>query len=158
MLKPRYPVYIMKRAAILLAFFVFSCASGSGQANSNEPKVELRQLVGPSNVGSIGAFDVRYELRVANPSPDAITLKRVELRSINGGSYVLTNNAPFTFNETIQPGNTTAVAFWAHAYVRVRPNDFGSSEPVTLRAVASFQSGKKRFQKVIHQTLSQFGE
>jgi hypothetical protein len=158
MLKPRYPLHIMKRAAILLAFIAFSCASGSSQAPSKEPVIDLHQIVGPSNVQSVGPFDVKYELRVANPSTEPITLRRFEIRSINGGSYVLVNNVPFTFNETIQPGSSSSVSLWAHAYAQVRPNDFGSSEPVTLRGVASFQSGTRKFQKVFHKTLSQFGE
>jgi hypothetical protein len=158
MLTPRYRLHIMKPAAILLAFLAFSCASGSGQASAKEPVIDLHQIVGPSNVQSVGPFDVKYELRISNPATEPITLKRFEIRSINGGAYVLVNNAPFTFNETIQPGNSTSVSLWAHAYAQVRPNDFGSSEPVTLRGVASFQSGTKRFQKVFHKTLSQFGE
>jgi len=158
MLTPRYGEHTMKFAAILLSFLVFSCASGSNQAAAVEPQLDIRQVTGPSNVQSAGPFDVKYELRIANPAAEPITLKRFEIRSINGGSYVLTNNAPFSFNETIQPGNSTSVSLWAHAYAQTRPNDFGSSEPVTLRGVASFQSGTRRFQKVFHKTLSQFGD
>ncbi len=114
------------------------------------------QLVGTSEVQAVGPFDVKYGMRITNPSTQPITLRRIELRQIGTGTYMLTRNAPILRQDTIEPGGSIEVSFWQHAYSRVLPGSFGSSEPVTLRVVTFFASPHGSFQQIKQVVLGQF--
>lgn len=148
----------MKRAAVVLAALAaFSCASDNNPKNERV-KLDLEQLVGASQVQSVGRFDVQFGLAVQNPSNEAVTLKSIELTQIGTGSYQIRRDPGdrHSFNQTIAPGQTAAVSFWVHAYQRVLPGTFGASEPVTLRAIVYFDSPSGQFHQVVQKVLGQF--
>src|SRR5436305_1380946 len=111
----------MKHAAVvLLALAAFSCASDSNSKN-DRVKLQMEQLVGASQVQSVGRFDVQFGVEVENPSNAPVTLKSIELTQIGTGSYQIrqagvSGGTPdhYNFNETIAPGQTKAVSFWVH--------------------------------------------
>jgi hypothetical protein len=147
----------MKQALTLLLVLAAGCATGSKDgAAQPPPELEFVQLVGTNEVQSAGPFDVKYGVRVRNPSTQPITLRRIELRQIGTGTYQLVRNSPVLLQETIGPGGSVEVSFWQHAYARVLPGNFGSSEPVTLRVVAFFESPHGSFQRIKQVVLGQF--
>jgi hypothetical protein len=145
----------MKQAlGLLLLLAAAGCATGS--KNQPVPEIEFVQLVGTSDVQTIGPFDVKYGMRVRNPSAQPITLRRIEVRQIGAGTYQLVRNVPVLVRETIEPGGAVEVSFWQHAFSRVLPGSFGSSEPVTLRVIAFFDSPGGNFQRIKQVVLGQF--
>lgn len=154
-----------KTVALLLLVLTTACASSSrsdrdaGRSRREKKRVaiDVVQLVGPANVQSVGNYDVQFGVAVKNLSNEPVTIRRVELRQIGTGTYML-NGPPdsFLFSKKVPPGSREGVAFWMHAYVRVRQGDFGSSEPVSLRATVFFDSPTGPFREVIHKVLGQF--
>ena len=155
----------MKRAialsmmlASVSAFTACSSSSGSGgqkKADIIQPEVDIRELVGPSDMGYMsGPVDIQYEVRVANRSGEPISLKRIEVQSSNtGGAYRLRHDV-YPFKETIAPSGFTTVKFWAHAYAysgRAR-----QTEPVTFRGIIYFDSPAGAFQKIFIKELMQW--
>jgi hypothetical protein len=147
----------MKQALALLLVLAAGCATGSKSgAAQPRPEIEFVQLVGTNEVQSTGPFDVKYGVRVKNPSAQPITLRRIELRQIGTGTYQLVRNTPVMLKETVGPGDSVEVSFWQHAYARVLPGNLGSSEPVTMRVLAFFESPHGSFQEIKQVILGQF--
>jgi len=150
----------MKRAAfLLLAFAIFACASDANKKN-DRVHLNLQQIVGASTVQSTGRFDVQFGLTVENPTNEVVTLKYVELTQIGTGSYQIRRDATgsdrYPFDVKILPAETKQVTFWVHAYQRTLPGTFGASEPVTVRAIAYFDSASGAFHQVVQKVLGQF--
>ncbi len=149
----------MKQAlALLLALAAAGCATGSKNlaAEQARPEIDFVQLVGTADIQLTGPFDVKYGMRVTNPSAQPITLRRIEVRQIGTGTYHLVRNTPVLMKEMIEPGGSVEVSFWQHAYSLVRPGSFGSSEPVTLRVLVFFESPGGNFQQIKQVMLGQF--
>lgn len=146
----------MKRFLALAAILAAGCASGG---NTRRVNIDLLQLVGPTALQPIGNFDVQYGVAVENTLNEPVTIRRVEIRQIGTGSYVLARPIDsFPFTKTIPPGATDGVSLWMHAYAVVRAGDFGASEPVSLRVIVFFESPSGSFQQVVHKVLGQFNE
>ena len=150
----------MKQAlTVLMALALAACASAPKDAAPAQraPEIEFVQLVGASDVQATGPFDVKYGMRVTNPSTQPITLRRVELRQIGSGTYVLArNNTPVLLKELIEPGGSIEISFWQHAFQRVLPGSFGASEPVSLRVISFFDTPTGHSQAIKQVVLGQF--
>src|SRR6266498_3490910 len=104
-------------AAILLAAACASTPKGP-KANIPAPDIDVEQTFGPGEAGyPDGPLEVKYEIRIVNKATMPITLKRLNLHTVNppGGAYTL--NPPFehSFNITIPPASEQVVTLWAHA-------------------------------------------
>jgi hypothetical protein len=147
----------MKRFALLAALLLAACSSSQGpKANIPEPQLEIEQTFGPGDLGYPDApFDVKYEVRVVNRAAVPITLKRVNLHTVNppGGAYTLTAPLIHPFEVTIPPTGEKTVELWAHA------QGYGVSmrdrEPVTIKGVAYFQTPQGYINLPISQELQQ---
>src|SRR5205085_11247536 len=99
----------MKRLAVLLALLLAACSSSSSQApkaNIAAPDFDMEQTYGPGDVGyPDGPIDVKYEIRIKNNSTVPMTLKRLNLHTVNppGGAYTLTQPLEHSMNVTIPP-------------------------------------------------------
>jgi hypothetical protein len=152
-----------KKVALLLLVVATACASATDPDAVPRKKdagkrvsIDLVQLVNPSEVQSIGNFDIQYGVSVENLSKEPVTIRRVEIRQIGTGSYVLRGPTDsFHFAQKVVPGTREGVSFWMHAYIRVRPGEFGASEPVSLRATVFFDSPTGPFREVVHKVLGQ---
>ena len=140
-------------AALLLAL---GCAS-SGAPAGPEPDVTLIQLsrVAEGTQYDTGPVTAHYAVEVKNTTAEPLQLRRVTVLSIGGGSYTLPSYSQ-GFNETIVPGETKSVDFWAPAYVSIQ-TVAGANGPVTLRGTLEFEAGSKKFQKVVVQNLAPAG-
>jgi hypothetical protein len=146
---------MMKRALIAVAAIaVLSCTSSA--TRNDRVKLDLGQIVGAADTQMTGQFDVQLGLEVENPTTEAVTLKRIEVTQIGTGAWVLTRNTPFTSKQVIAAGTTAEVAFWVHAFQRIVPGTFGSSEPVSLRALVYFESPSGPFHQIVQRTITQF--
>lgn len=157
MTTPRSP-HLMKRAIVILAVLLSACATNSAN-DPTRPQIDLEELTGPADIGYVrGRFDVQYQLTVANPGGDPITLRRVELQSTGGGGAYAVRRDFKVFSELIAPGTQASVTFWMHAISNYYPGDMGSNSPVSIRGVATFDSPKGSLHQVFVKLLSQFPE
>jgi hypothetical protein len=143
------------RARIAVAVFfigLLGFASRSSGADAPKLDIQLKQVSMPSDVFYFrGPVNIQYQLTVTNPTNEPVTLRRIDLSTIGPGAYSLhTGATPIT--RTIPPNSTATInlSAWGHAsggFIR-------SSEPVTLRGLAYFDSpGHKSFIKQFTETF-----
>jgi hypothetical protein len=136
---------VMKRFALLsLVVFLAACGS-SGVSNGPharllEPELQIRQVVGPPELGfPTGQMEVKFNIRVENRSGEPLSLKKLDLSSSNpeGGAYTVIHRSYFPKME-IGPNQTGSIDIWVRAYGWGR--GMRESEPVTLHGAAYFDS------------------
>ena len=124
----------MNRAFAVLIVLLFTAACASSATDPTRPLIDIQELTGPRDMGYVrGAFDVQYQLTVANRGADPITLRRVELATTGGGGAYSLRRDFKVFKELIAPGTQASVTFWMHAISNYYPGDLGSSSPVSIR-------------------------
>jgi hypothetical protein len=149
----------MKRLAVLAAMLIVAaCSSGSQgpQANVAQPDLTFEQTFGPGDVGYPDApIDVKYQVHIVNKSTVPITLKRINLHTVNppGGAYTLTQPLVHPFQVTIPPSGETTVELWAHA--RSYGVSMRDREPVTLKGLAYFDTPQGYINTPVNQELQQ---
>jgi hypothetical protein len=136
--------------------FALGCAS-SGAPSGPEPDVTLVQLsrVAEGTQNDTGPVSAHYGVEVKNTLTEPLQLRRVTVQSIGGGSYTLPSHSQ-GFNETIGPGETKSVSFWAPAYVSMQ-TVAGTNGPVTVRGMLEFEAGSRKFQTVVVQNIAPAG-
>src|SRR5258708_4754732 len=136
---------VLMLTAVLLAI---GCATNDA-APGAEPDVTLIQLsrVAEGTQYDTGPISAQYAVVVKNTMTEPLKLRHVNMQSIGGGSYTLPSYSQ-GFNESILPGETKQVSFWAPAYVSMQ-TVAGANGPVTLRATLEFEAASREFQKVV---------
>jgi len=148
----------MRTALTLTALFVLAaCATNSG-APGPEPDINIYQIsrVAVGTEHDTGPVSAQFAVEVKNKLTEPLNLRRVAVQSIGGGAYTLPSYSQ-AFNETIAPGETKRVSFWAPAFVSMNTVG-GANGPVTLRASLEFEAGGKKFQKVEVQNVGTMGD
>jgi len=140
------------RNVTFAALFLAACGSIGAKAPVTEPEILVEQLstVAPAAIRISGNISLQYRVTIHNVSDTPLTLTRVDLNSIGAGAYTL-NATSRSFNLPIAPGATQSVEFWTSG--TVDPTILGADGPVTLRAVAGFDSAKGSFQSVVTQQV-----
>jgi hypothetical protein len=149
---------IMRTILLLPALLILAaCATNSG-APGLEPDINIYQVsrVAVGTEHDTGPVSAQFAVEVKNKLAEPLSLRRVAVQSIGGGAYTLPSYSQ-AFNETIAPGETKRVAFWAPAFVAVN-TVAGANGPVTLRAALDFEAGGKKFQKVEVQNVGTMGD
>lgn len=153
----------MKRlAAVLTSLVVLSCASsGTSETGANaaavpQPEFLFVQLVGPQELNwPVGELEVQYGVRVVNRANIPIRLRQIELTPVGGeGAYVVLKQRYF-FDQEIAAGNMKEFPFWAKATSDGRRYAINAQSPISVRAVAFFESESGKFRKVFTAHLSQ---
>jgi hypothetical protein len=152
----------MRTALVLTALLlVFGCATDSATDSAASggpgPEVALVQLsrVAEGTQHDTGPISTQYAVEVKNTLAAPVQLRHVSVQSIGGGSYTLPAYSQ-GFNETIAPGATGRVTFWAPAYVAMN-SVAGANGPVTIRGMIELESEGKKFQKVVIQNIAPAG-
>jgi hypothetical protein len=152
----------MKRLPFaLILILAVACASSNSQKGKTakpDPPIEIEQLVGPAELNyPYGPIEVQYQLMVQNPTPQPITLTRVEVATLNsqGAAYTLRRDF-YNLKKTIAPNATDSVTFWAKAFSYGR--GIRDTEPITLRAIVYFEWPGGNFQKIFIRELPQYGQ
>ncbi len=138
-------------AMLLLA----ACASSPQTPKAPEVEVHLAQVSGSRDMFFFaGPVNVEFEITVTNPTREAVTLTRLELRTVGGGAY--TFRAPSQpMHVTVRPGLASVVRFSATAIAR--GGNASSVEPVTVRGMAYFDAPSGSFTRLFNETLGQLG-
>ncbi|HYR27020.1 MAG TPA: hypothetical protein VEU30_01055 [Thermoanaerobaculia bacterium] len=149
----------MKRLTLLAcAFVLLSCAGGRPKTNIAQPELQLYQLIGPADLNyPAGSIEVQFALRIANRSSQPITLRQIQMVPVSlGGPYRVVSNT-YHFNKVIDANAAEEVPFWARAVAEGDAFANDANAPVSLRAVAQFQSPAGAFRQVLMKTFSQQG-
>lgn len=151
---------LVRLVAPLLLLTVVSCSSmksdsglGNAKVKLTRPEIALTQLsVVPSAARHVdGGLPIQYRLRVANRAGEPITLKQVTLQTMGSGAYTVDpTSRPFA--ETIQPDQYTTVEFWVPA--QAEDTIMGANGPVTVRAIAQFDSPQGQFTQTVVQQVN----
>ncbi|MEO8032807.1 MAG: hypothetical protein ABI837_00100 [Acidobacteriota bacterium] len=151
-------------AAICSTLLVTGCASsqsdsgmGNAKASIVEPEITITQVSTVSEVARniTGGFPVKFQMKVENKAKHPITLKRVELQSVGYGAYDL-GPSSIPFQKEIASDGEAIVEFFIPAHV-TDATISGANGPVTLRAVAQFDSNQGQFQHMWVQQVHEFG-
>ena len=133
----------MKTRAVLrlLACWLLAAACASTPSGSaNEPEIRIVQLPASEFVAELhGAVSIAYQLTVRNRMSETITLRQVEMQTLDRSPYAL-RNTPATFDEIIEPGKEAVVIFemWAEP----RPGKAAKVNTVWIQGTAEFESSK----------------
>jgi hypothetical protein len=147
--------YLMLVATCVAAL---GCGSNANKVKLIEPEVELYQLVGPADLNyPRGQIEVQLGLRVANRSELPIKLRRVAISPVGGGGPYRVRTQSYFFNREIPPGRYEDIAFWARANATGDAFSIDANAPITLRAIAYFDSPAGATRKVLLKTFTQFG-
>lgn len=156
---PSYLETVIVRTVLVLTalLLVFGCATDSATSGGPEPDVTLIQMsrVAEGTQHDTGPISAQYAVEVKNTLASPLQLRRVSVQSIGGGAYTLPAYSQ-GFSETIEPGATKRVTFWAPAYVAMN-TVAGANGPVTIRGTIEFESEGKKFQKIVVQNIAPTG-
>ena len=146
--------------AIVLTAALAGCASTQSESGMGHAKVKLTEpeltIVQTSLVPQVarditGPIPVHYKMRVANKSGEPITLTSLQLQSVGYGAYSLQSQS-HPFKQKIAPDHFEIVEFWMPATIQ-DASLYGANGPVTLRAVAHFDSPVGQFDQVVVQQV-----
>ena len=148
----------MKRLALVAAIFLAACSSApqGPKANIAAPDFDIDQTFGPGDVGyPDGPIEVKYLIRVRNNSTVPMTLRRVNLHTVNppGGPYTLTTPLEHTMNVAIPPNGEQTFELWAHA--RSYGVSMRDRQPVTVKGVAYFETPQGYYNQILNQEIPQ---
>ena len=150
----------MKRLLLFLGVaFLAACSSTSSQkVNIIQPEIEMYQLVGPADLNyPSGEIEVQFGLHIANKSSETIKLRQVEMTPVGyGGPYAVRRRTYF-FKEDIEGLGSKEVSFWARAVAEGDAYAGDANAPVSLRAVAMFETPNGSFRKILMKTFNQQG-
>lgn len=131
-------------------------SSSTEHGSTTDFDLSLEQTNVPIQIGSQSTLDFRYAIEVRNQSASPVTLKRISLSSVSSAPVVI-GTTTRAFNETLAPGESRTVEFWATALIE----DFtrGARLPVTLRIRPTFNdgSGKDRSETFTRRVAAKYG-
>lgn len=148
----------MKRALIVAVLFLGACASSQNEVINPPPQIDVVQVYGPADIPySRGQESVlgEYAFRIENKANVPITLRRIELSSLAGGTIGL-RREDRSFTRTINPGSAEVVSVNARVYFRTTSSGSPTNEPLTIRAVLYFESPNGSFRRIITRNIGQF--
>ena len=146
--------------AVALIVTMAGCASSKSESGLGNAKVKLIEpeiaftqtnYLPPVAKDMAGAIPVHYAVRVANKSGEPITLTRIDVQSLGIGAYTLASQSR-PFKTKIAPDHFEVVDFWVPAYIG-DVTVYGANGPVTLRAVAHFDSPVGQFDSIVVQQV-----
>jgi hypothetical protein len=148
----------MKRALLPAILLLAACASSKNAVVSPLPEIDVVQVYGPADIPYSRGQDsvmAEYAFRVRNGANVPITLRRIEMSSLTGGTIAL-RREDRAFNRTVNPGSAEVVSLTARVYFRTTSSGSPTNEPLTIRAVLYFESANGSFRRIITRNIGQF--
>jgi hypothetical protein len=137
----------------LIALLLFAAACSSSPKNEGPPiGVDLALINTPSNLLYFaGPVNVQFEVTLTNPTDQTVTLRRLDLRTLGGGSFFLRATGT-PFHVAVKPhGSTTAtMSAWGSS----RGGMLAEDEPIQLQGTAYFDGPNGSFVRLFNTRLS----
>jgi len=148
-------VIMRSRVSVVLAIvFAAACASSGNRSDSPPVTVQVTPLNERSDVYYFsGPIALQFQVAVANPTNETLTLRRLELQTFGSGAFVLRSSSPM--NVTVKPKGTTTVTI--SVWGRALGGFLHSNEPVSLRTTAYFDGAHGAFVKISQEMLQPAG-
>jgi len=138
---------MIRRVSLLFLVSMFALACGSASSarppGIAAPAIEAG-LVGTVFFGSGNSAPANVDVIATNRANVPIVLRSVQLDTPGMATYGLIRTTR-NVRETIAPGESKRVTIFATAVTNVR----NPSEPLTLRVIADFESGKDRWREIV---------
>ena len=145
----------MKSAISALAVCLLLACASSNQPSGPNVTMQLQPIGQPTDVFYFsGPINLQYLLVINNPTDQALTLTRLDLRTIGPGAYSLRTTAT-PMNLKVAPNSTTVytISVWGYS----RGGYLASTEPVTLQGTAYFKGPSGAFIRLFNQNISPLG-
>ena len=141
----------MRRGMVsALLLLVLACAT-STDTSPIDVDLRIEQLPDAGfAVEDRGAFSIAYQMTVRNRTPDRMTLRRIDMRTIGRSPYTL-RDAPAILNEPVEPGAEATVTFTMWGYSAGQRS--GKREMVQVTGTAAFESAKGFLEKEFTQSF-----
>jgi hypothetical protein len=146
--------------AFSLLFIAAACTSGNqlsqNAAHIPQPEITIISRTDMSNIPSVASgIEAHFEFRIVNQAEVPITLRRIDLDGLGGGSIGIQSKNR-QFNTVIAPHTAQSADFVTTAFIN-DPSSFNGRSPVQVRAVAVFDSPDGSLQKVVQQQVRMDG-
>jgi LEA14-like dessication related protein len=145
------------RTVIFSTLLLAAACTSTNQVSQNvahipQPEITIIGRTDMTNVPTVASsIEAHFEFRIVNQADVPITLRRIDLDSLGGGSIgVQARNRQF--NIVIAPHSVQSADFMTTAYIN-DPNNFSGHSPVQIRAVALFDSPQGSLSKVVQQQV-----
>ena len=138
---------------MIVAALLLAAACSSSPQNEGPPiGVDLALLNTPSTILYFaGPVNLQFEVTLTNPTDDTVTLRRLDLRTIGGGSFFMRASGT-PFHVTVKPHGSTSVTM--SAWGASRGGMLAEDEPIELQGTAYFDGPQGAFVRLINARLS----
>jgi hypothetical protein len=136
---------------LIVALLVAACSSGPKQEG---PPIGI-DLELANSPGSIlyfaGPVNLQFAVTLSNPTDQAVTLQRLDLRTLGGGSFFMRATGT-TFHVAVPPHGTKTVTM--SAWGASRGGMLAEDEPIQLQGTAYFNGPQGAFVRMVNTRLS----
>ena len=145
------------RTLIFSTLLIAAACTTGNQLSQNvahipQPEITIIGRTDMTNVPTVASgIAAHFEFRIVNQADVPITLRRIDLDSLGGGSIAIEARNR-QFNIVIAPHSVQSADFMTTAFIN-DPNNFSGRSPVQIRAVALFDSPSGSLQKVVQQQV-----
>ena len=142
---------LMKNGLLILA--LASTLSGCATATPRRPRVEVditATNLSATRLEFVGTLSAQFELSIANPTTEPVTIRTLELRTMSEGMFSL-NSGAVEVGRTIGPNSSDSVTF--ATWGRSQGGYLATREPITIRGVATFEARSGSFRRVFTQVV-----
>jgi hypothetical protein len=153
----RWEIDVMRTAIAFSALLIAAACTSGNQLSQNVAHIPLPEITiigrtDMTNIPTVAAgIPAHLEFRIVNQAEIPITLRRIDLDSLGGGSIgIQAKNRQF--NTVIAPHSVQSADFLTTAYIN-DPNSFSGRSPVQVRAAVLFDSSAGSLQKVVQQQV-----
>jgi hypothetical protein len=129
--------------SLLLLALACSGNTAGRPAGITQPKIDV-SIANEIFFGSGSTAPATIDIRVTNTSPQAITVRRVDVESPGMTEWGLPKQS-HVYNETIAPGETRPITFFATA----RTITSRRSEPLSYQTRIEFEAAGQRWQEFV---------
>jgi hypothetical protein len=138
---------------LIAALLLFVAACASNPKDEGPPiGVELALVDSPGSVVYFpGPVNLRFEVTLTNPTDQPVTLRRLDLRTLGGGSFFMRATGT-TFHVAVPPHGTKTVTM--SAWGASRGGMLAEDEPIQLQGTAYFNGPQGAFVRMINTRLS----
>jgi hypothetical protein len=137
---------------LIVTFLLLAACSSTPKSDAPPIGVDLALANTPANVLYFaGPVNLQFAVTLTNPTDMPVTLRRLDLRTLGGGSlYLRAIGTPFHIEVKPHANTTVTTSVWGNS----RGGMLAEDEPIQLQATAYFDSPKGPFVRLLNTIVS----